>query len=35
VPTLDANVAVLWSIGYIVGALLLASVAARRAQITQ
>ena len=35
VPTLDADVALLWSVGYIVGALLLASLAARRAQITQ
>ncbi len=35
VPTLDANTAVLWSVGYIVGALLLAAWAARRAQITQ
>lgn len=33
--TLDANVALVWSIGYIVAALLLASLAARRAQITQ
>ena len=35
VPTLDANTAVLWSIGYIAGALLLACLAARRAEITQ
>ncbi|MEX1295825.1 MAG: hypothetical protein AB1Z67_06620 [Candidatus Limnocylindrales bacterium] len=35
VPTLDADVALLWSVGYIAGALLLAAVAARRAQITQ
>lgn len=35
VPTLSADVAVIWSIGYIVGALVLASLAARRAQITQ
>ncbi len=35
VPTLGANTAVLWSVGYIVAALLLAALAARRAQITQ
>ena len=35
VSTLDADTAVLWSIGYIAVALLVASLAARRAQITQ
>jgi ABC-type transport system involved in multi-copper enzyme maturation permease subunit len=35
VSTLDADTAVLWSIGYIVAALLVASLALRRAQITQ
>lgn len=33
--TLDADVALIWSVGYIVMALVLASLAARRAQITQ
>jgi ABC-2 type transport system permease protein len=35
VQTLDANAAVLWSLGYLVVALAIASLAARRAQITQ
>jgi hypothetical protein len=35
VSTLDADTAVLWSLGYIAVALLVASLAARRAQITQ
>jgi len=35
VQTLDANTAVLWSLGYLVVALAIASLAARRAQITQ
>ena len=35
IATLDADTAVLWSIGYIVLALAVASLAARRAQITQ
>jgi hypothetical protein len=35
VATLDANTAVLWSLGYLVVALTIASVAAWRAQITQ
>lgn len=35
VPTLDPDQAVLWSLGYLVLALAIASIAARRAQITQ
>jgi ABC-2 type transport system permease protein len=34
-PTLDADAAVLWSVGYLVLALAIASIAAWRAQITQ
>ena len=35
VPTLDPDVAVMWSVGYLILALAIASVAAWRAQITQ